>query len=94
MLGHDSTLQPVVGVGGPQAALPSRPQPEVRVVETAAKSDLQKQQTRSTSTNGQTGKDQFVKSVRRFADVLDSTGNVWVASSVSGFRTSGLDIYA
>jgi hypothetical protein len=38
--------------------------------------------------------EQLSSSARQFADVLESTGSVVVASSISGFRMGHLDVYA
>lgn len=93
MLGADHSIQ-AVPYTGPADVRPSQPPPQQRVVESAARSTLDQQQTRSMYASPPSGLQQLVSSARQFADILDSTGNVQVASYISGFRVGALDTYA
>lgn len=93
MLGADHSIQ-AVPYTGPADVRPSQPPPPQRVVESAARSTLHQQQTQSMYARLPSGLEQLVDSARQFADILDSTGNVQVASFVSGFRVGSIDTYA
>jgi hypothetical protein len=93
MVGADFSLQAVPHMA-PTAARPSQPQPETRAVESSAESTLQGHHAGSTLARMPTAIDQLVESARQFAEVLDTTGNVQVASTVSGFRIGHVDTYA
>lgn len=93
MVGADFSLQAVPYVA-PVAARPSQPQPETRAVESSAESTLQRHHAGSTLARQPSAVDQLVDSARQFADILDTTGNVQVASVVSGFRVGHVDTYA
>jgi hypothetical protein len=81
-------------VAGVMQALSSRPQLTQRVVEDTARPELQQQGTGTLSDRAPTELQQLSKSARQFADLLDKTGNVQVASAISGFRAGRLDMYA
>lgn len=88
------TLPPVTAL--PAAAtphLPVRSPPEVRTVEPATESAAPRTDTPSQHAHQQTSLRQLVQSAMAFANVLANTGNVYVASTVSGFRVP-LDVYA
>jgi hypothetical protein len=93
MLGADASIQ-AVPLAGAAAVRPSQPQPETRVVESTSRASLQQQHARSTLARLPSALEELAASARQFAEVLDSTGNVQVASSVSGFRVGHLDTYA
>jgi hypothetical protein len=93
MLGADSSIQAVPNIAA-AAVRPAQPRPEQRVVESAQRSTLHQQYSGSVSAGPPSAVEQLVESARQFADVLDSTGNVQVASTVSGFRVGFLDTYA
>jgi hypothetical protein len=71
----------------------SRPPPEQRVVEDTARAELRHQHTRSALGQGPSELQQLSESARQFADLLDTTGNLQVASAISGFRAGHLDMY-
>jgi hypothetical protein len=72
----------------------SRPQPQQRTVEDTARATLQHQESGSTLAQAPSELQQLSQSARDFADLLDTTGNVQVASALSGFRARHLDMYA
>jgi hypothetical protein len=93
MLGQDGSAGAIGAVAAPH--LPQgQPRDVVRVVESSAKATLQRQQTRSATAPAPNAAQRLSSSARQFADVLDTTGSVQVASSVSGFRIGALDLYA
>lgn len=93
MLGADTSI-PAAPVAAAAAVRPIQPQPEQRVVESSARATLQEQFTGSVMSQGPSAIDQLAESARQFAEILDRTGNVQVASSVSGFRVGQIDTYA
>ena len=93
MFGLDLTA-PGVPVAGTPPVQPNRPPPEQRVVEGTEQSRLQQQDTATLTAESQNALGDFADSVRQFVQILDATGNVSVASSVSGFLTGRIDIYA
>ncbi len=93
MLGTDISVQAVPVAAATAALKPSQPQPETRVVERSTRSTLQQQSGSSYTPTG-SSLERLAASARQFAEVLDTTGSVQVASSVSGFRVGFLDTYA
>jgi hypothetical protein len=93
MLGQDFTTSalPPAGLAHVQ---PVRPQPVQRTVESVAKSHVRRFDTPSMYAAPPSAIEQLSSSARQFADVLDTTGNVQVASSVSGFVVGHVDLYA
>ena len=91
MLGVDST-SPVVPYSGPVQVRANSPPPELRVVEDVARTTLAARHAISPAIPN--ALDEFVASVRQFAEILDTTRNVAMASSVSGFHVGVLDVYA
>ncbi len=92
MLGQLNTT--AVSVGAVTAPPAARPPPVHRVVESAPRARQQPLETGSTYAQPPTALEELTASVRQFADVLEITGNVHIASSVSGFRAMFLDLYA
>ena len=92
MLGPDLTVGAVAAAGAAQTPV-TRPPPEQRVVEEAAGSNLQRQETGTVSARASSSLQELSKSARQFADVLDTTGSVQVATSISGFQAGHLDMY-
>lgn len=95
MYGQDVTVQPVSAVDVAQAPV-TRPEPAQRVVERSAESGMDAF-TPSYSTfkpSAPSEIERLAQSAREFAELLDLTGNVAVASSASGFRAGTLDLYA
>jgi hypothetical protein len=93
MLGQDLSVAAAAAAGATQIQ-PARPQPEQRVVEGTGKSRLPDQETASMLAQPPSALQQLSSSARQFADILDSTGNVQLAASISGFRGGYLDVYA
>lgn len=71
-----------------------QPPPPQRVVEGAHRATLQSQDFGTMYARMPSPLQQLSESARQFADILESTGNVMVASSVSGFRVGHVDVYA
>ena len=92
MLGPDLTVSAVAAAGTAQTPV-TRPPPEQRVVEEAAGAHLQRQETGTLSPRSPSPLRELSESARQFADVLDTTGSVQVASSISGFQPGHLDMY-
>lgn len=98
MLGPDISAQAVSHVGPVPA--PVRPvEPEQRVVEDTAQTNTGQQEpgselAQSPQTSAAMAIQRLSTAARIFASILDSTGDVEVASTVSGFRTPRLDTYA
>ncbi len=91
MFGPDfSTAAPAVTAVAP---VPARPQPEQRVVEDTARPQLARQETGTLFSPPAPDLQQLSASARQFADLLDTTGNVQIASAISGFRAGHLDMY-
>lgn len=91
MLGEFNTT----AVAGAAAAPPvtARPPPAPRVVESAPR--VRQSTLEFRPAHGRpTSLDELAASVRQFAEVLEATGSVPLASSVSGFRSMYLDLYA
>jgi hypothetical protein len=80
-------------VTGIVPVLAQAPQPAQRVVESTARSALEHRETGSMITSPPSDLQQLSKSAREFADLLDTTGNLQVASAISGFRAGHLDMY-
>ncbi len=93
MLGTSIPMQAVPYTGA-VVARPSQPVPAQRVVESTAEVTLQRHSTASMYAAPPSSAQQLASSARQFADVLDTTGNVQIASSVSGLRIGFLDTYA
>lgn len=93
MFGQDYSLG-APSAAGAVAVQVSRPQPAPRVVEGSSKARLQQHETPSMYVKPPSSLQQLSSSAREFADVLDRTGNVDVAVSISGFRSARLDVYA
>ena len=91
MFGQTNSIGAAVAAGTTQVPV-SRPPPVQRVVEGTEQARLQQQQTRATLAKPSPLK-QLSDSARQFADVLDTTGSVQVAMSISGFRAGHLDVY-
>jgi hypothetical protein len=92
MLGADSSIQ-AIPVAVSAAVKPNQPQPEQRVVENVSRAALHQQHAGSTLARMPSAVEQLIHSARQFADVLDTTGNVQVASTVSGFHVGHVDTY-
>ena len=92
MLGPDLTVSAVAAAGTAQTPV-TRPPPEQRVVEEAAGANLQRQETGTVSARASSSLQELSKSAREFADVLDTTGSVQVAATLSGFQAGHLDMY-
>ena len=92
MFGQDLTVSAVATAGAAQTPV-TRPPPEPRVVEKAAGGNLRRQETGVLDARAPTPLRELSKSARQFADLLDTTGSVQVASSISGFRAGHLDMY-
>ena len=91
MFGPDiSAAAPAIGA---LAAVPVRPQPQPRVVEETDRPQLGHQETGTLASPPAPDLRQLSASARQFADLLDTTGNVQIASAISGFRAHGLDVY-
>jgi hypothetical protein len=75
------------------APVPAQPQPQPRVVEETARPQLARQETGTLSSRPAADLQQLSASARQFADLLDTTGNVQIASAISGFRAGHLDMY-
>jgi hypothetical protein len=71
----------------------SGPQPEQRVVENTGRSQLARQETGALYSRRPPDLQQLSASARQFADLLDTTGNVQIASAISGFRAGHVDMY-
>lgn len=93
MLGAESSMS-AVPFAATAALRPVQPPPEVRVVENTARASLRQQHTGTHISRPPSAVDDLIQSARQFADILDRTGNLQVASSVSGFMVGGLDTYA
>lgn len=93
MVSADTSVH-AVAYAGAAAQRPIEPPPQQRVVESTAQATLQQQQTASMYARMPSPVQDLVASARQFADILDRTGNVQVASSVSGFRVGFVDTYA
>ena len=93
MLGQDASVHAISAAPTPHVR-PVNPRPQQRVVEDVAKASVRRQDSRPTPRTPVTDLKRLSESARQFAEVLDSTGNVYVASSVSGFRSGALDVYA
>ncbi|MBK9118234.1 MAG: hypothetical protein IPM18_01335 [Phycisphaerales bacterium] len=88
------TLPPVTAL--PVATtphLPTRSPPEVRTVERSAETTRVRPEGGPPHGVHQPSLQNLVRSAQAFANVLAHTGNVYVASTVSGFRVP-LDVYA
>jgi hypothetical protein len=75
---------------GPPQLLPSRPEPEQRVVEGSAETTLGHNRTDSP---GQAAA-RLSASARAFAAIVETTGDVQVASNITGFPIRHVDLYA
>lgn len=93
MFGPDSSVQ-AVPYTGPPTTPPGQPPSEQRVVESTAKATLQQHQTGSMSAQPPSALKDLANSARRFAEILDSTGSIVLASVASGFRVGHVDVYA
>jgi hypothetical protein len=93
MFGQDYSVQAVVTAGAPLVQS-SRPPPEPRAVEGLAKARLRQQSANTTLAPSPTAVERLSASARQFADVLDATGSLSMAASISGFRAGQLDVYA
>lgn len=93
MLGVESTAHTMPYTGPPQLAQ-SRPQPEQRVVEGSEQTTSSRTRTGSTGEWTQSTVARLVASARQFAAILDTTGDVRAASSVTGFPVRYVDLYA
>ncbi len=83
----------VAAVAGMVPVPVSRPQAEQRVVEDTARAELRHQHTGSALGQMPADLQRLSESARQFADLLDTTGNLQVASAISGFRAGHLDMY-
>jgi hypothetical protein len=92
MLGQDLTVSAVAAAGAAQTPV-TRPPPEHRVVEKAAGSNLRRQETGVLAPRTPSPLRELSDSARQFADLLDTTGSVQVAASISGFQAGHLDMY-
>ena len=93
MLGPDLTVS-AVPVAGAAAAPAPRPPPEPRTVESSAEAQLDGQQSAAQPDLTPDSLKRLISSARTFAALLDATGDVRMAASLSGFRAGQLDIYA
>ena len=92
MFGQDFSVGAAAAAGAALTPV-SRPQPEQRVVESTAHAQLRQRDAGSNFARAPSALEQLSSSARQFADVLDATGSVQVASSVSGFQAGHLDMY-
>jgi len=83
-----------VPYGGPLQVALSRPPPEPRVVENVAHATLRQYESSPANRRLPSALDDLAQSARQFAELLDSTGSVAVASSISGLAIGALDVYA
>ena len=93
MLAQDVTTSAAAVAGVPPGYY-SRPPSQPRVVESAGNASLRQQQTASMLAEPPSAVQRLADSARQFAEILETTGNVFVASSVSGFRSARVDVYA
>lgn len=93
MLGPDSSVGAAAAIGATQTPI-SRPQPQQRVVEGSAKPRLPQHDVGSMYAKPPSTLARLSSAARQFADVLDTTGSVQVASTVSRFPVGHLDVYA
>jgi hypothetical protein len=97
MLGPDLTVSAVAVAGASQVPV-TRPPPTPRPVERTAESRLDQQQTTDQPAEQLAATDETVQrlisAARVFANLLDATGDVRVAESLSGFRGGQLNVYA
>jgi hypothetical protein len=90
MLASNSSL-PAAPLVAP-ATVRAAPAPAPRVVESTT-GGTSHETPGSTLAPPGTPIDELAASARQFAEILDSTGNLEIASSVSGFRIGHLDTY-
>jgi len=83
-----------VPYGGPLEVALSRPPPQPRVVENVAHATLRQYESSPAYGRLPSALEELAYSARQFAELLDSTGSVAVASSISGLPVGGLDVYA
>ncbi len=97
MLGPDLTVSAAAVAGVSQVPVTRSP-PTPRPVENTAGSRLDQQQTSQQSAAQAPQIDESLQNLSRaaltFANLLDATGDVRVAASLSGFRTGQFDTYA
>jgi hypothetical protein len=97
MLGPDLTVSAVAVAGVNQVPV-TRPPPTPRPVESTAGPRLDPQQTSQQGAEQAPQVDEslrnLVRAARIFANLLDATGDVRVAQSLSGFRAGQFDVYA
>lgn len=93
MFGQDFSVTAASVIGATHTPV-SRPQPQQRVVEGTAKPQLPQPDIGSMYAKPPSALERLSSAARQFADVLDTTGSVQVASSVSGFPVNHVDLYA
>ncbi len=91
MLGLEVTT-PAVPAAGALHAPASRPPPETRTVEPTTEAPRRQAATPRTA-QPSPALDDLIASARAFANLLDATGSVQLASTLSGFQPGGLDLY-
>jgi len=74
------------------AVPPPAPATTPRAVESTAQSTLQQQGSVTVAPHASPIQE-LARSARQFAEILDATGNVQIASVISGFRLGHLDTY-
>lgn len=92
MFGTDLSVQ-AVPYTGPPPPRPSQPEPQQRVVEGSGEADL-RPRGGALQAPAPSRVEQLKHSARQFVQLLESTGSVVVASSISGLRVGQLDTYA
>lgn len=93
MFSQDFSTQAVSAAAAPSVQL-TRPPPEPRAVESLSKARVRQESGGTTLAPAPTALQQLSASARQFADVLDATGSLNVATIVSGFHAGQLDVYA
>ncbi len=83
-----------VPYGGPLQVALSRPPPQPRVVENVSHTTLRQYESGPANPRLPSALEELAYSARQFAELLDTTGSVAVASSISGLPVGGLDMYA
>jgi hypothetical protein len=91
MFGPDFSTAPAAVTA--VAPVPVRSPPPQRVVEDTAQPQLSHQETGTLLSPPAADLRRLSASAREFADLLDKTGDVQIASAISGFRRGHFDMY-
>ncbi len=94
MLGSEVSATAAASAGPTPAPTPQVQQAQRRVVEGVERSTLRQQSTGSALSKSGAGNADLVASARQFIKLLEATGNVQVASRLSGLKIGGVDLYA